>query len=132
MSADRNPHAEQMADESMIRTLAAQVSAIWPQEEPLFGRYGLRPDCHIADIGCGSGEITSRLALMYARADVIGIDILASPIACALRRYAFLRPRLHFEQGDAFELRFERTSHFALSVVRTEQIAARPKKVTQK
>jgi len=78
MSADRNPHAEQMADESMIRTLAAQVSAIWPQEEPLFGRYGLRPDCHIADIGCGSGEITSRLALMYARADVIGIDILAA------------------------------------------------------
>jgi len=106
MSADRNPHAEQMADESMVRTLAAQASAIWPQEAPLFARYGLPGDCRIADIGCGSGEITARLALAYTRATVIGIDILASPIAYAARRYAPLAPRLHFEQGDAFELRF--------------------------
>jgi SAM-dependent methyltransferase len=129
MSADRNPHVEQMADESMIRTLAAQASAIWPQEEPLFARYGLKPDCHIADIGCGSGEITSRLALMYARADVIGIDILASPIAYATRRYAFLRPRLHFEQGDAFELRFA-AQQFDLVVCRhLTQSIPEPEKV---
>jgi SAM-dependent methyltransferase len=117
MNADRNPHAEQMADASMMRTLAAQASAIWPQEEPLFARYGLKPDCRIADIGCGSGEITSRLALKYQRAGVIGIDILASPIAYATRRYAALAPRLQFEQGDAFELRFD-NEQFDLVVCR--------------
>src|ERR1017187_9208480 len=84
----RNPHADQMAHESMIRTLFAQAHAIWPQEERLYARYNLPPDCRIADIGCGSGEITSRLALMYERATVIGIDILQSSVAYASRRYA--------------------------------------------
>jgi SAM-dependent methyltransferase len=105
MSADRNPHAQQMADESMVRTLAAQASAIWPQEERLLARYELAPESRIADIGCGSGEITSRLAMLYPRASVIGIDILPGPIAYASRRYASLAPRLQFAQGDAFELR---------------------------
>src|SRR6204780_1221945 len=107
MSASRNPHADQMADESMIRTLAAQANAIWPQEERLFARYALPPDCRIADIGCGSGEITSRLALMYARATLIGVDILESSVAYASRRYAALASRLSFQQGGAFALAFE-------------------------
>jgi hypothetical protein len=29
---DLNPQAKQMADESMVRNLAAQAHAIWPQE----------------------------------------------------------------------------------------------------
>ena len=117
MSASRNPHADQMAHESMIRTLAAQANAIWPQEERLFGRYALPSDCRIADIGCGSGEITSRLALMYARATVIGVDILESSVAYASRRYAALAPRLRFQQGDAFALSFE-SAQFDLVVCR--------------
>jgi ubiquinone/menaquinone biosynthesis C-methylase UbiE len=117
MSASRNPHADQMADESMIRTLAAQANAIWPQEERLFARYGLPPESHIADIGCGSGEITSRLALMYARATLIGVDILESSVAYASRRYAALAPRLRFQQGDAFALAFE-SAQFDLVVCR--------------
>jgi ubiquinone/menaquinone biosynthesis C-methylase UbiE len=129
MSADRNPHAAQMADEAMLRTLAAQASAIWPQEEPLFRRYGLKPDCRIADIGCGSGEITSRLALLYKQARVIGVDILKSPIAYATRRYTALAPRLHFEQGDAFALRFE-AQQFDLVVSRhMTQTIPEPEKV---
>ena len=36
-----NPQGEQMADESMIRTLAAQVEAIWPQEKKLIDFYRL-------------------------------------------------------------------------------------------
>ncbi len=38
---DLNPHRQQMADESMVRTLDAQARAIWPQESPLIERYGL-------------------------------------------------------------------------------------------
>jgi ubiquinone/menaquinone biosynthesis C-methylase UbiE len=129
VSNERNPHAEQMADESMIRTLAAQASAIWPQEELLFARYRLPGDGRIADIGCGSGEITSRLALAYKRANVIGVDILTSSIAYATRRYAVLAPRLQFEQGDAFELRFE-AQQFDLVVCRhVTQSVPEPEKV---
>jgi ubiquinone/menaquinone biosynthesis C-methylase UbiE len=104
MNSKRNPQAEQMADESMVRNLAAQASAIWPQEEPLFARYCLPADAHIADIGCGSGEITARLAGLYPGAQIIGVDILEGPIAYARKQYASLAPRVRFEQGDAFEL----------------------------
>jgi hypothetical protein len=48
---ERNPQAEQMADESMLRNLAAQADAIWPQEQRLFDRYRLPTAAQIADIG---------------------------------------------------------------------------------
>ena len=101
---ERNPQAEQMGDESMLRNLAAQAEAIWPQEQRLFDRYQLPRTAHIADIGCGSGEITSRLAARYPDAELVGVDILEGSVAYARRRYASLAPRVKFEQGDAFEL----------------------------
>src|SRR4029453_408025 len=103
---ERNPQAEQMADESMLRNLAAQAEAIWPQEQALFDRYRLPAAAHIADIGCGSGEITSRLSARYPDAEVVGVDILEGSVAYARKRYAALSPRVRFEQGDAFELKF--------------------------
>lgn len=74
MTHDRNPRAEQMADESMLRTLAAQADAIWPAEQARFARYGLGVAPRIADIGCGSGEITCRLARLYPQAELLGVD----------------------------------------------------------
>ena len=103
---ERNPQAEQMGDESMRRNLAAQAEAIWPQEQALFERYRLPAKARIADIGCGSGEITSRLAARYPDAELVGVDILEDSVAYARRRYANLAPRVRFEQGDAFELQF--------------------------
>jgi ubiquinone/menaquinone biosynthesis C-methylase UbiE len=103
---ERNPQAEQMADESMLRNLAAQAEAIWPQEQQLFERYSLPTHARIADIGCGSGEITSRLAARYPQAELAGVDILESSVAHARRRHGSLAPRVRFEQGDAFELGF--------------------------
>jgi len=43
---DLNPHVNQMADESMVRNLTAQIEAIWPQEELLYRRYGLAGERH--------------------------------------------------------------------------------------
>src|SRR4051812_35072400 len=53
-----NPQAREMADESMVRNLAAQADAIWPQEEPLFDRYQLPAEASVLDAGCGTGEIS--------------------------------------------------------------------------
>jgi ubiquinone/menaquinone biosynthesis C-methylase UbiE len=117
MTKHRNPQAEQMADESMIRNLAAQANAIWPQESSLFSRYKLRPNCRIADIGCGSGEITSRLAQLYPRSEIIGIDILEHTVELARARYAKLASRVQFQQGDAFELKLP-SNHYDLVVCR--------------
>ena len=129
MTKDRNPQAEQMADESMIRNLTAQANAIWPQEKPLFARYHLPPDCRIADIGCGSGEITSRLAALYPQSHVTGIDILEHTVELARGRYASLAPRVQFQQGDAFELKLP-SNHFDLVVCRhVTQSIPEPEKV---
>jgi ubiquinone/menaquinone biosynthesis C-methylase UbiE len=129
MNTQRNPQAEQMADESMVRNLAAQADCIWPQEQAFLARYGLPADARIADIGCGTGEITARLAQLYPRAQVLGVDLLDTLVNHARRRYAALAPRLRFEQGDAFELRLP-DAHFDLVVCRhMTQLVPEPEKV---
>lgn len=111
----------------MVRNLRAQAEAIWPQEQSLLARYG-EPAC-IADIGCGSGEITSRLAARYPKAEIFGVDILESSAAHARRVHASLAPRVRFEQGDAFELRFP-ADQFDLVVCRhMTQSVPEPEKI---
>ena len=104
MNDDLNPQAKQMADESMVRNLAAQAIAIWPQEEPLLRRYALQNDIRILDAGCGTGEISSRLAALYPRSTVLGVDIVESHLEIARRRYVALGERLRFENRTAFGL----------------------------
>src|SRR5438874_13326702 len=76
MTDPLNPQAREMADESMVRTLASQAEAIWPQEEPLFARYRLPANPRILDGGCGTGEITMRLARLFSGATLLGVDVI--------------------------------------------------------
>jgi len=101
---DLNPQAKQMADESMVRNLAAQARAIWPQEVPLLRRYALPAEPRILDAGCGTGEAASRLAELFPRARVLGVDIIDRHLELARSRYARLAPRLAFEHQSVFEL----------------------------
>jgi len=106
MSDDTNPQAKEMADESMVRTLAAQADAIWPQEAPLFDRYGLRADAKLLDAGCGTGEITVRLAARFPEARVLGVDILGEHLARGRARAAamHLAERVRFEERSVYAL----------------------------
>ena len=99
-----NPQREQMADESMVRTLDAQARAIWPQEVELVRRYQLPAGAKILDAGCGTGEVASRLADLFPAADVLAVDILDHHLALARERYARFAPRLRFEHQSIFEL----------------------------
>jgi ubiquinone/menaquinone biosynthesis C-methylase UbiE len=101
---DLNPHATQMADESMVRGLDAQARAIWPQEVQLIHRYVLPARSRILDAGCGTGEAASRLAELFPAANVLGVDILDDHLERARTRYAALAPRLAFEHQSVFEL----------------------------
>lgn len=93
-----------MGDESMVRNLAHQADAIWPQEQRLFDRYQLSGAMRILDLGCGTGEITRRLAALYPQATLLGIDILESNLAFARRDSAAFGDRIRYQQGDAFAL----------------------------
>jgi ubiquinone/menaquinone biosynthesis C-methylase UbiE len=104
MATDHNPQAEQMGDESMARNLAFQARAIWPQEQALFDRYALSGALRILDLGCGTGEITRRLATRYPAARITGIDILEGNLEIARRDSAAFGERVRYETGDAFAL----------------------------
>jgi len=117
MTVDLNPQAEQMGDESMTRTLDFQAQAIWPQEQLLFPRYRLEGALRILDLGCGTGEITRRLAALYPQAELLGVDILESNLAIARERDVALAPRVRYAQGDAFALDAP-DAHFDLVVCR--------------
>lgn len=136
---DRNPQKQHMADESMVRTLAAQVEAIWPQERALIRGYGLPGGARALDAGCGTGEFTVRLAQLLPAAQVIGVDVLPERVAYARERYAALAPRLRFHPGDAFALDFPADSfdfvacrHVLQSVPQPERMIAELVRVTRR
>jgi SAM-dependent methyltransferase len=101
---DLNPQAREMADESMVRNLAAQAEAIWPQEQPLFARYALPADAQVLDAGCGTGEIALRLAQRLPGARVLGVDIIDAHLDLARARAAALSARVRFENRSIFDL----------------------------
>jgi ubiquinone/menaquinone biosynthesis C-methylase UbiE len=101
---DLNPQAKPMADESMARNLDAQARAIWPQESQLFPRYGLSGAIRILDAGCGTGEISSRLADMFPKSEILAVDVIEERIAMATERFAALASRLRFEVQSVYEL----------------------------
>src|SRR5690348_17425205 len=100
-----------MEDESMVRNLEAQARAIWPQEIPLLRRYKLPEEVRILDAGCGTGEGASRLAELFPKASVLGVDIVDAHLDLARARYAKLAPRLRFEHRSIFELGLRSEEH---------------------
>src|SRR5215510_1033119 len=104
MADPLNPQAKEMADESMVRNLAAQADAIWPQEQPLFTRYALPSDSSILDAGCGTGEISMRLAGMFERARLLGVDVIDEHLERARARCARFGARTRFEHRSIYDL----------------------------
>ncbi len=135
---DLNPQARQMADESMVRNLAAQARAIWPQEIPLLRRYALPAEARILDAGCGTGEAASRLAELFPGSRVLGVDIIDAHLDLARSRYANLAPRLAFEHQSVYELDAEDGSfdltvcrHVIQSIPHPDRVLAELRRVTR-
>jgi len=133
---DLNPQGAQMADESMIRTLAAQIEAIWPQEKLLLEF--LPRKARVLDVGAGTGEFSAKVAAAWPDAQVLGVELLEASVAHARARHAALAPRLKFEVGDAFALRQPDNSfdlvanrHMVQSVPHVERILAELVRVTR-
>ena len=133
-----NPQGEQMADESMIRTLAAQIEAIWPQEKRLIDLYRLPRNPRVLDVGAGTGEFSARVAAAFPDATVQGVELLPASVQLARERHAALAPRVRFETGDAFHLAqpddsFDLTAnrHMIQSVPNVERVLAELVRVTR-
>ena len=105
MTNPSSPQAREMADESMVRNLAAQAEAIWPQEAPIFDRHPLGNGAAL-DVGCGTGEITARLAEKFSKATFVGVDLEENHLVRARKRCAEFGSRVRFQTGDALALPF--------------------------
>lgn len=73
-----------------------------PREQPgldLIGRLGPIPEGPIADLGCGEGRLTLRLAERYPGTQIRGIDSSAD----MLRRARSLTPAIEWVNGDIAE-----------------------------
>lgn len=137
-SVDLNPQHRQMADESMVRNLAVQAEAIWPQEAELVRRYGLSGDIRILDAGCGTGECAWRLAELFPRAEVLGVDIIEHHLELARARLARFGSRLAFDNRSIFELGLPEASfdltvcrHVIQSIPKVEGVLAELVRVTK-
>src|SRR5881394_3156078 len=100
MQHPSSSQAKEMAHESMVRNLAAQAEAIWPQEELIFDRHPLGAGT-VLDVGCGTGELTARLAEKYEGATFVGIDVEEPHLERARARCAAFGSRVRFEVADA-------------------------------
>ncbi len=121
----------------MVRNLAAQARAIWPQERELILRYGLE-DPRILDVACGTGEITARLAELFPTSTLVGIDLHEEHLVAARGRSASSGDRVVYRRGDAFALDEEDASfdlvvcrHFLQAVPEAELVLAELVRVTR-
>lgn len=138
MDSKLNPQGPQMADESMVRTLAAQIEAIWPQEKSLLNFYRLPRNARVLDVGAGTGEFSARVADYLPEAQVLGVELLEGSVEYARRRHEALAPRLRFEVGDAFNLALPDNSfdlvanrHMIQSVPHVDRILSELVRVTK-
>jgi SAM-dependent methyltransferase len=104
MSDDLNPQKAHMADESMVRNLAAQAEAVWPQEIPILRRQALPLAPRILDAGCGTGEASRRLAEAFPGASLLGVDVLDGSLARAREGAARYGDRVRFENRSIYDL----------------------------
>jgi SAM-dependent methyltransferase len=120
-----------MADESMVRNLAAQIEAIWPQERALFERHAaaLGPAPRVLDVGCGTGELAVRLLELLPEAQVTGVDLDEAHLARARARCERFGARARFERGDAFALAAATGSHDLVVCRHVVQAVPEPERI---
>ncbi len=107
---------EPMENEAMVRTLDTQARAIWPQEKEFLKRIFNRPGLDVLDVGCGTGEISSRVSMEFSTNRVVGIDIAETHIRRAQQRFGHVAG-LTFQQANGSKIPFE-NDRFDISICR--------------
>jgi SAM-dependent methyltransferase len=127
-----------MESEAMVRTLAAQADAIWPQELAIVRRHVLPGAARVLDAGCGTGEASRRVAEALPQANVLGVDIIQSHLSLARSLSERFGDRVRFEHGNLFDLELPDASfdltmcrHVLHSIPHADRVIAELRRVTR-
>lgn len=101
----------------MVRCLDAQARAIWPFEKDLLASLPLSSDTDFLDLGCGTGEMTSRLLELWPKARATGVDLIKEHLNHAQHAHPELANRWQLKEGDAMDLSIE-DDRFDLAICR--------------
>ena len=123
-------HEHLMSDSFMERALHYQAAAIWPLEQVIFERRGLHRLSRVIDLGCGTGEICSRLATLYPDQHITALDVVEGNIAIARQRHGHY-DNLALLVSDACHTPFA-DHHFDLAVNRhLMQVMPQPRQLIE-
>lgn len=117
MSHDPYGQRSQMEHATMVGTLHAQASMIWPLERPLLESIGLPGTGRVLDLGCGTGELTGRIARAWPELSVVGLDLFEGHLRLARGAHPPAEvPNVRFVAGDARATPWEDASFGAVTI----------------
>lgn len=102
---------EIIEDADFIPLLRNQTRILWPQEQAVLARHGLRKGMRVADICCGCGDVPLLISREMQPSFMLGVDHSAAAVAYArtLQR-DFQITNTEFQRGDATALMLEDNS----------------------
>lgn len=92
----RAHHGEERAMDLIVGGQSATIGIL---EHSLLSTLGLKPSDTVVDIGCGSGRLSTRLAINAHQGQFIGTDILYDLVEYAERKAARKEWRFHAAEG---------------------------------
>lgn len=97
------------------------------EAENFVGRIGITPGSKVLDVACGTGN--TAIPAAKAGASVTGVDIATNSLDQARKRAEAEKLNVHFEEGDAEELRYKDSSFDVVLSMFGAMFAPRPEKV---
>lgn len=102
---------EIIEDADFIPLLRNQTRILWPQEQTVLARHGLRQGMRVADICCGCGDVPLLISRAMHPSFMLGVDHSAAAVAYARRlQQDFQIANAEFQRGDATALMVEDNS----------------------